>query len=121
MQNIKSNITKLNHTQKSSLRETPNLLTNAERNTNSCLLKRRKKSINPERLLVFKALQVGPQMHQSTSQKPPTHGPSTGAIWNISLFLRLYVVVDECTSPLVKHLLRMEDPCILRFIFLCKK
>ena len=27
----------------------------------------------------FKDLRVGPQMHQSTSQTPPMHGPSMGA------------------------------------------
>ena len=64
--------------------------------------------LNPERLLVFKALRVGPQMHQSTSPTPTTLGPSMGAIWKISLFLRLYDSVDECTSPLVEHLLRMD-------------
>ena len=67
--------------------------------------------INPERLLVFKALRVGPQMHQSTSRTPPTRGPSQSAIWNNSLFLRLLKSVDECTSPLVKHLPRVDDPC----------
>ena len=44
-------------TTKSSMRETPNLSTDADRSINL------KKKINPERLLVFKALQVGPQMH----------------------------------------------------------
>ena len=43
------------------------------------LLKKTKK-INPEQLFVFKAQRVGPQMHQSTSQIPPMHGPPTGAI-----------------------------------------
>ena len=52
-----------------------------------------------------KALWVGPQMHQSTS-------PPVGAIWNNSLFLRLYESVDKCTSPLVEHLPRVDDPCI---------
>ena len=73
--------------------------------------KKKKKKINPDQLLVFKALQVGPQMHQSTSQTPPTHGPSTGAISKNSLFLRLYKLVDKCTSPQVKHLPRMDNPC----------
>ena len=42
---------------------------------------------NFERLLVFKALWVGPQVHQSTSWTPPTHGPSTGAVWkNFSFY-----------------------------------
>ena len=74
-------------------------------------LKKRKK-FNPEWLLVFKALQIGPQMHQSMSRAPPTCGPSTGAIWNNSLFLRLYESVDEYTSPLVKHLPRVDNPCM---------
>ena len=39
-------------------------------------------------------------MHQFTSQTPPTRWPSMGAIWNNSLFLRLY----ESTSAPV-HLL----------------
>ena len=43
------------------------------------------------------------------SQTPPTHGPSTGAIWNNSWFLRLYKLVDKCTSPLVKHLPNVDD------------
>ena len=38
---------------------------------------KKKKKINPERLLVFKALQIGPQMHKSTNRTPPTCGPST--------------------------------------------
>ena len=41
---------------------------------------------------------------QSTSQTPLTHGPFMGAIWNNSSFLRLYELVDNCTSPLVWHL-----------------
>ena len=53
-----------------------------------------KKKSTPERLLVLKALRVGPQMHQSSSL-----GPSTGAIWNNSLFLWLYESVDKGTSP----------------------
>ena len=91
---------------KSRIRETANLLTNADKSTHffCCLLK---KKFNPEQLLVYKALQVGPQMHQSTSRTPPTSGPSMGAIWNNSSFLRLYKSVDECTSLQVKHL-----PCV---------
>ena len=70
------------HSLKSRTGETPNLSTNAKKITNIFLLK----EINPERLLVFKALQVGPQVHKSTSQTPPTGGPSMGEIWNNSLF-----------------------------------
>ena len=51
-------------------------------------------------------------MNQSTSRTPPKRGPSTGAIWKNSLFLRLYELVDECTSPLVKHLPCVYDPCM---------
>ena len=68
--------------------------------------------IYPERFLIIRALRVGPQMHQSTSQTPPMCGPSTGAIWNNSLFLRLNELVKMCTSPLVVHLPRMDDLCI---------
>ena len=64
------------------------------------LLKKINKKNNP--------LRVGPQMHQSTSQTPPTHGPSTGKIWNNSSFLRVYESVDKCTSPLVKNLPRVD-------------
>ena len=65
-----------------------------------------KKKINAERLFVLKALQVGPQMHQSnTSHAWPIHR-------NNSLFLRLYESVGECTSPLVEHLPHMADPCM---------
>ena len=77
-----------------------------------CLIYLLKKKINPEQLLVFKALQIGPQMHQSTSLTPRTRGPSTGAIWNNSSLLRLYKSVDECTSPQVKHLPRVDNPCM---------
>ena len=94
---------------KSRIRETPNLSTDADRRTNAffCWKKR-----NPEQLLVFKALRVGLKMHQSTSQTPPTHWPSTGAIWNNSSFLRLYESFDECTSPLVEHLPCVGVPCM---------
>ena len=64
------------------------------------------------RNLVFKALWVGRQVHQSTSRTPPTHGRSMYAIQNNSLFLGLYESVEECTSPLVKHLPRVGDPCM---------
>ena len=60
----------------------------------------------------FKVLQVGPQMHRSTSQTPSKCRPSTGAIWNNSSCLRLYKLVNECTSPLVEHLPRMDNPCM---------
>ena len=59
-----------------------------------------------EWLLVFKALWVGPQVHQSTNWTPPTRGPSTGAIWKNSLFLGLYELVNKCTGPPYKHLPR---------------
>ena len=52
---------------KSCIRETPNPLTKADITTNFFFEKKREKKINPDRLLVFKALRVGPQMHQSTS------------------------------------------------------
>ena len=55
-----------------------------------------------EQLLVFKALRVGQGVHQSNSQTPPTSGRSTFAIQNNSLFLGLYVSVNECTSPLCR-------------------
>ena len=88
--------------QKSRIWETPNLSTDADRSTNNFLLK--KKSIrndslflrlyelvhklssppvqplphvdgcNLEQLLIFKALQVGRRVHQSTIQTPPTRG-----------------------------------------------
>ena len=67
---------------KSHIRETPNLLTDAGRSTKNILLK---KYSNLEQLFVFKALWVGPKMHQSTSQTPPTHGRSMYAIQNNSL------------------------------------
>ena len=47
-----------------------------------------------------------------TSWTPLTCGPLTGAIWNDSLFLRLYESVDECTSPPFKHLPHVADPCM---------
>ena len=67
---------------------------------------------NLKQLLVFKSVRVGWRVHQSTSQTSPTCGPSTGAFWNNSLILRLYESVDECTSPLVKNLPRVDDPCM---------
>ena len=69
-----------------------------------------KQVINIDILLVFKALRIDPQMHQSTNQIPPTGGPSTGAIWYNSLFLTLFESVDECTSPLVEHLPHVDNP-----------
>ena len=36
-------------------------------------------------------------------------------MWKNSLFLRLYESVDQCTSPLVEHLPRVDDPCISRY------
>ena len=51
-------------------------------------------------------------VHKCTSQTPLTRGPFLGAIWNNSAFLRLYMSVDECTSPLVEHLPRTADPCM---------
>ena len=65
---------------------------------------------NLEQLLVFKALQVGSRVHQSTSQTPPTRRRSMYVIQNNSLFLGLYESVDECTSPLVEHLPRVKNP-----------
>ena len=67
------------------MRETPNLSTNADRSINILLLKKNQSGMT----LCFKALRVGPQMHQPTSQTPPTRGPSNVAIWNNSLFLRV--------------------------------
>ena len=101
-------------TKKSRIRETQNLLTDADRSPNIFVVveKRRRKKFNLEQLLVFKALRVGPQMHQSISRTPPTHGPSTGAIWTNSLFLRLYGLVHKCTSPSVEHLPRMDLPWV---------
>ena len=83
---------------KSRSRETQNVSTDADRSTNISFWKKRRKKFNPERLLVFKALWVGPQVHQSSSWTPPMCGPSTGTIWNYSLFLGLYESVNECTS-----------------------
>ena len=103
---------------KSRIRVTKNLSTNADSRTNTILKRLRDLSlkkyiyINPEQLLVFKALQIGAQMHQSGSRTAPTRGPSTGVIWNNSSFLRLYKSVDECTSPIVEHLPRMDNPCM---------
>ena len=94
------------------IRETPNLSTNADRSTNIFLLKKNKLQFNPERILVLKALRVGPKMHQSTSPSPPRRGPSTDATLNNSLFLRLYESVHKCTSPLVKHLPRVDHQCM---------
>ena len=98
-----------NASSSNSFSETPNFSTNADRSTNIFLFK---KKIYPERLLIFKAQRVGPQMHQSTSQTPPTCGSSTRAIWNNSLFLRLYELVDKCTSPLVEHLPHVNNKCM---------
>ena len=85
----------------------------------------------------FKALQVGWQVHQATSRTPPTCGWSMNAIQNNSffralqvslqvqlpcmdnpcmqssknsLFLGLYELVHECTSPPVEHLQRGNNP-----------
>ena len=60
----------------------------------------------------FRALRVGQRVHQSTSRTPPMRGQSMYAIQNNSLFLGLYESVNECTSPLVKHLPRVDDPCM---------
>ena len=65
---------------------------------------------NLEKLLVFKAIQVGWQVHQSTSRLPPTRGPSMFAIQNNYLFLGLYDLVDECTSPPVHPSTRQKPP-----------
>ena len=73
------------------------------------IIEKKKKKIYLEQLLIFKALSVCPQMHQSTSQTHPMHGHSTGAIWNNSSFLRLYKSVNECTSPIVEHLPHMDN------------
>ena len=67
------------------------------------------KIFNPEQLLVFKALQVSPQMHQSnTSHACTIHGCNLEKL----LVLRLYELVDECTSPLVEHLPYMANLCM---------
>ena len=50
---------------------------------------------NLEQLLVFKALQIGQRLHQSTSQTPPTCGRFMYAIQIIGL----YELVDKCPSP----------------------
>ena len=94
---------------KSCIRETPNLSTDADRSTNIFCWK---KKFNTEWLLVLRALWVGPQIHQSTSQTPPTCEPSPGAIGNNSSFIRLYELVDECTSRLVKHLPQVDNACM---------
>ena len=115
----------INYCKKEScIQETPNL------SSNFFLLKKNKKKNNPEQLLVlrfyelvhqsitthvwtfhgcdleqllvFKSLRVGQGVHQSNSQTPPTSGRSTFAIQNNSLFLGLYVSVNECTSPLCR-------------------
>ena len=67
---------------------------------------------NLKQLLLFKALRVGRQVHQSTSQTPPTHGRSMYAIQNNSSFLGLNELVNECTSPPVEHLPRVDNPCM---------
>ena len=67
---------------------------------------------NLEQLLVFKALRVGWQVHQSANRTPPTRGRSMYAIQNNFSFLGLYKMVDKCTSPPVKHLPRVDDPCM---------
>ena len=61
---------------------------------------------------LFRALQVGRRVHQSTSRTPPTHGQSMYAIQNNSSFLRHFELVDERTSPLAEHLPRVADPCM---------
>ena len=90
----------------------PNLSIDEDRSTYIFFGKKKTKKINPERLLIFKTLQVGPQMHQSTSLTPPTRGLSTGAIWNNCSFLRLYKLVDTCTSQLGEHLPCVDNPCM---------
>ena len=102
----------LSFPKKSNIGETPNLSTDADRSTNIFQLENNKIKSNPERLHVFKALRVGPQMHQSTSQTHPRRGPTTGAIWNNSSFLRLFKSIYECTSPLVEHLPCVDNPCM---------
>ena len=57
-------------------------------------------------------LRVCRRVHQSTSQTPPTRGRSMFAIQDNSLFLGLYESVIECTSPLVKHIPRLVNPCM---------
>ena len=70
---------------KSRIQERPIFSTNADRRPN---IKKNWIIINPERLLVFKAIRVCQQMHQSTIWTLPTHGPCIGAICNNSLFLK---------------------------------
>ena len=100
----------LDNTTKSHIQETPNLPTDAYRSTNIFLVEKNKiKKFNPERLLVFKALRVGPQMHQSNTFRAWTfHGCNLKQL----LVLRLHKSVDEFTSPLVEHLPHMDDPCM---------
>ena len=88
---------------KSCLRETPNLLTNVDRSKNI------KKKINQERLLVFRALQDGPQMDQSTS---PPAWTFQGCNLEQLLVFKALELVDECTSPLFKHLPHVDAPCM---------
>ena len=65
---------------------------------------------NLEQLLVFQALRVSRQVHQSTSWTPPMRGQSMYAIQNNFSYLGLYKLVDECTRPSVEHLLCVDDP-----------
>ena len=60
--------------QKVCIRDTSNLSTDADRSTNTFFLEFFFKQILSGTILVFKALQVGPQMHQFTSQTPPMRG-----------------------------------------------
>ena len=62
---------------KKRIRETPNLLTYADRSTNIFFLKKRKEK---------------------------------NSIWNDTPFLRPYESVNKCTSPLVEHLPRVDNP-----------
>ena len=61
---------------------------------------------NLEQLLIFKSLQVGWQMQQSTSQTPPTRGQSMYAIQDNSLFLGLFRVGWRDSSEFP----RVDDP-----------
>ena len=58
----------------------------------------------------FVEKKVCKQIHESTSRLPLTCGPSMNAIWDNSSFLRFYELDDLCTSTLVKHLPRVDDP-----------
>ena len=96
--------------------ETPNFSTDADNSTNICFDKKLFKKIQSGTTPCFKALRVGPQMHQLNTVRCE---PFMGAIWNNSLFLRLYESVDKCTSPLVEHLPIMVDPCMQSRITPC--